>query len=222
MTAGDLLRWLERGLLATGIALAVWCAVVLVEARYHKALPVPPPPAAVVTALPGETPEPSVHPHATVEAGSWVARIEAPSVNLSATVLEGSDDGTLARGAGHIEDTPFPGEAGNVGIAGHRDTTFRPVRNLHVGDPLVVTTSNRVYRYRISKTAIVEPEDVYVLDPADHPTLTLVTCYPFEYVGHAPHRFIVSADLTGQEERIDRPGAPGSAGRSAKPGEPGK
>jgi LPXTG-site transpeptidase (sortase) family protein len=221
MTAGDLLRWLERGLLATGIALAVWCAVVLVEARYHKALPVPPPPA-VATPLPGETPGPNAHPHATIEAGSWVARIDAPSVNLSATVLEGSDDGTLARGAGHIEDTPFPGEAGNVGIAGHRDTTFRPVRNLHVGDPLVVTTSTRVYRYRISKTAIVEPEDVYVLDPADHPTLTLVTCYPFEYVGHAPHRFIVSADLTGQEERIDRPGARGSAGGSATPRGPGR
>ena len=201
MTAGDVLRWLERGLLATGIALAVWCAVVLVEARYHKALPVPPPPAAVVTALPGETPEPNAHPHATVEAGSWVARIEAPSVNLSATVLEGSDDGTLARGAGHIEDTPFPGEAGNVGIAGHRDTTFRPVRNLHVGDPLVVTTSNRVYRYRISKTAIVEPEDVYVLDPADHPTLTLVTCYPFEFVGHAPKRFIIHAELINEQTR---------------------
>jgi LPXTG-site transpeptidase (sortase) family protein len=221
MTTGDLLRWLERGLLATGIALAVWCAVVLVEARYHKALPVPPP-AAVVTTLPGETPEPNAHPHATVETGSWVARIDAPSVNLSATVLEGSDDGTLARGAGHIEDTAFPGEAGNVGIAGHRDTTFRPVRNLHVGDPLVVTTSNRVYRYRISKTAIVEPEDVYVLDPADHPTLTLVTCYPFEYVGHAPHRFIVTADLTGQEERINRPDGRGSAGGSTTPGGPGK
>jgi sortase A len=221
MTTGDLMRWLERGLLATGIVLAVWCAVVLVEARYHRALPVPPP-ATVVTALPGETPDANAHPHASVEAGSWVARIDAPSVNLSATVLEGSDDGTLARGAGHIEDTAFPGEAGNVGIAGHRDTTFRPVRNLHVGDPLVVTTSNRVYRYRISKTAIVEPEDVYVLDPADHPTLTLVTCYPFEYVGHAPHRFIVSADLTGQEERIGRPEARRGAGGPATPGGTGK
>jgi sortase A len=208
MTAGDLLRWLERGLLAAGIALAAWCVVVLVEARYHKALPVPPP-AAVPAALPGETPDANAHAHTIVEPGGWVARIDAPSVSLTATVLEGSDDGTLARGAGHIEDTPFPGEAGNFGIAGHRDTTFRPVRNLHVGDPLVVTTSNRVYRYRVSRTAIVEPEDVYVLDPADHPTLTLVTCYPFEYVGHAPHRFIVSADLTGQEERTDPPGGPG-------------
>jgi LPXTG-site transpeptidase (sortase) family protein len=200
MTAGGLLRALERGLLAAGIALAAWCAVVLVEARYYKALPVPRP-AGAVTTLPGDAPGSNAHPHARVEVGGWVARIEAPTVKLSATVLEGTDDGTLAKGAGHIEDTAFPGEAGNVGIAGHRDTTFRRVRNLHVGDPLIVTTSNRVYRYRIGKTTIVDPEDVYVLDDADHPTLTLVTCYPFEYVGHAPRRFIVSADLTGQEPR---------------------
>jgi LPXTG-site transpeptidase (sortase) family protein len=220
MTAGDLLRGLERGLLATGLLLAVWCAVVLVEARYYKALPVPPP--AVLTTLPGEAPDSNAHPRAAVEVGGWVARIEAPTVNLSATVLEGSDDETLAKGAGHIEDTAFPGEPGNVGIAGHRDTTFRPVRNLHVGDPLVVTTSNGVYRYRISKTTVVEPEDVFVLDPADHPTLTLVTCYPFEYVGHAPHRFIVSADLAGQEERTDRPGARGGSRASPTPDGPGR
>jgi LPXTG-site transpeptidase (sortase) family protein len=210
MTTVNLLRWLERGLLAAGIALAAWCAVVLVEARYHKALPVPPP-AAVPAMLPGEGPGANAHPHTTVKVGGWVARIDAPSVNLSATVLEGSDDATLARGAGHIEDTAFPGEPGNFGIAGHRDTTFRAVRNLHAGDALVVTTSSRVYRYRISKTFIVEPEDVYVLDSADHPTLTLVTCYPFEYVGHAPHRFIVSADLTGQEERAVSPTPDGRA-----------
>ena len=88
-----------------------------------------------------------------------------------------------------------------MGIAGHRDTTFRPVRNLRVGDPLVITTADRIYRYRISRTIIVDPEDVYVLDDANHPTLTLVTCYPFEYIGHAPRRFIVSADLIREERR---------------------
>jgi sortase A len=97
---------------------------------------------------------------------------------LSATVLEGTDDATLRRGAGHIEETPFPGEPGNIGIAGHRDTIFRSVRNLRAGDPLVLTTADRVYQYRITKTRIVNPDDVYVLDPTDHPTLTLVTCYP--------------------------------------------
>ncbi len=89
----------------------------------------------------------------------------------------------------------FPATPGNFGIAGHRDTTFRPVRHLHVGDPLTITTANHVYRYRITRTMIVNPQDVSVLDNADHPTLTLVTCYPFEFIGHAPRRFIVSADL---------------------------
>lgn len=209
MTKGTLLRTLERSLLAIAVVLAAWCLVVLAEARRVRQLPIPPPPAATTT-LPGDA---SSHvlppPRAPIATGAWVARLDAPSVKLSATVLEGSDDKTLARGAGHIEDTAFPGDAGNVGIAGHRDTTFRPVRHLHVGDPLVVTTADRVYRYRISKTTIVDPEDVYVLDPADHPTLTLVTCYPFEFIGHAPRRFIVSADLTGEERRAAEPAAQG-------------
>jgi sortase A len=139
--------------------------------------------------------------HRSVKAGSWVARLEAPTVALSATVLEGSDDATLMRAAGRIEDTAFPGEPGNIGVAGHRDTIFRPVRHLRVGDPLVLTTADRSFRYRVSKTAIVNPEDVYVLDPTDHRTMTLVTCYPFEFIGHAPQRYIVSADLLAETGR---------------------
>ena len=198
---GAVLVWIERGLIAIGAALAVWCAIVIIEAQYYSRLPVPPAkePAATAT-LPGDAPALS-RPRPAPAAGTWVARIEAPSVGLSSTVLEGSDDTTLARAAGHIEDTAFPGDSGNIGIAGHRDTIFRPVRNLHVGDPLVLTTSDRVFRYRIARTTIVEPEDVYVLDPSDHPTLTLVTCFPFEFIGHAPRRFIVSADLVGTQVR---------------------
>jgi sortase A len=108
------------------------------------------------------------------KAGAWVARLEAPTIALCATVVEGSDDGTLMRGAGHTEDTAFPGDLWNIGIAGHRDTIFRPVRKLRIGDALILTTATRVFRYRISETAIVNPEDVYVLDPTDHPTMTLV------------------------------------------------
>jgi sortase A len=195
-----MLIWLERSLIAIGCILMLWCAIVIGRMWYYKSMPIPPPTAAT---LPGEAPTGTTGtlPQPKVSTGTWLARLEAPSVQMSATVLEGTDDGTLARGAGHIEETPFPGEPGNIGIAGHRDTIFRPVRNLHAGDPLVLTTADRVYRYRITKTSIVDPEDVYVLDPADHPTLTLVTCYPFEFVGHAPRRFIVHADLVGQETR---------------------
>lgn len=203
MKAPRLLRWLERGLLAGGAALAAWCVVIVVESRYFQALPPPRPVTTTLPgALPGESSTTTTPPgSATTAPGAWIAKLEAPSVRLSATVLEGSDDGTLRRGAGHIEETAFPGQPGNLGIAGHRDTVFRQVRHLRLGDPLDVTTTDRVYHYRIAKTAIVHPQDVYVLDPTKHPTLTLVTCYPFDFVGHAPQRFIVSADLVGHEAR---------------------
>src|SRR4029077_2040551 len=157
--------------------------------------------------LPGDSGTTARPPAASAAApvpGTLLGRLAAPSVKLSTTVLEGSDDATLSRGSGHIEDTPFPGQPGNVGIAGHRDTTFRALRHIRVGDSLEFTTADRLYRYRISKTLIVGPDDVYVLDPTDQPTLTLVTCYPFEFVGHAPRRFIVQAELVGEEARAAR------------------
>jgi len=206
VTKQSLLRWLERGLLAVGVALAAWCAAVLVEARFHNSVPVPSPAAQLKVTqtliLPGEGTAKKSAP--APSAGMLIGRLEAPSVQMSTTVLEGSDDATLSRGAGHIEDTPFPGEAGNIGIAGHRDTVFRPLKRVQVGDPLELTTADRIYRYRISKTLIVGPNDVYVLDPTKTPTMTLVTCYPFEYVGHAPRRFIVQAELVKEEARSTR------------------
>jgi LPXTG-site transpeptidase (sortase) family protein len=210
------LLWLERGLLALGAGLAVWCAAILVEARFTKNLP--PPPITVTQTLPGDANGPTGTSGSAVSPppGTWLARLEAPSVHMATTVLEGSDDGTLSRGAGHIEDTPFPGQRGNIGIAGHRDTVFRPLRNVHVGDPLDLTTADRVYHYRINKTSIVDPDDVYVLDPTSEPTVTLVTCYPFEYIGHAPRRYIVQAQLVGENTRTEPAGTVGQAGRDAR------
>jgi sortase A len=207
------MRWLERGLIAAGVGLGAWCAVVLTEARFVNQVAVPASdsaPVVVTQTLPnGARPLPgdgasagSARPFAAAPApGTLIGRLEAPSVQLSATLLEGSDDGTLSRGAGHIEDTPLPGQGGNVGIAGHRDTVFRPLRHVHVGDAMSLTTADRIYRYRVSKTSIVGPDDVYVLDPTPAPTLTLVTCYPFEFVGHAPKRFIVQAELVEESAR---------------------
>src|SRR5262249_2689043 len=150
---------------------------------------------------PGETPEDGAERRGAVPPGTWIARLEAPSVHLGATVLEGSDDRTLARAAGHIEETALPGQPGNVAIAAHRDTIFRPVRNLRVGDALELTTADRVYRYRVTRTRVVHPDDLQVLDASDHSTLTLITCYPFTFIGHAPLRFVVSADLVQEEQR---------------------
>jgi len=214
MTTAIVLRSLERALLAVGLALGIWCGAVLIEGHFVAKMPVPDPPKAAAVSAPVAPVMPGVVIGLRPIAGSWVARLDAPSVRLSATVLEGSDDETLARGAGHIEDTAFPGQPGNVGIAGHRDTTFRAVRNLHVGDPLELTTNDQIYRYSITKAFIVEPEDVYVLDPGDRPMLTLVTCYPFTYIGHAPHRYILQAVLVDQAARIQPIVATIEAGRA--------
>jgi len=201
MTRHALLRWIERGLIAIGVGLAAWCAAILVEARFHQTAPLTAPLTVTQTVLPGDGGDAAPSTAPAPVTGVLLGRLEAPSVKLSTMVLEGSDDATLSRGSGHIEDTPFPGQPGNVGIAGHRDTTFRALRNIHVGDALEYKTANRLYRYRISKTMIVGPDDVYVLDPTKQPALTLVTCYPFEFVGHAPRRFIVRAELVGEEAR---------------------
>ena len=202
MTTHSSLWWVERGLMAIGGVLAVYCAAILVEARFHQTAPLPQPPLTVTqTVLPGDKADPKTLEVPVPAAGVLLGRLEAPTVKLSTTVLEGSDDATLSRGSGHIEDTPFPGQPGNVGIAGHRDTTFRALRHIKLGDALEFKTADRVYRYKISKTWIVGPDDVYVLDPTPRPALTLVTCYPFEFVGHAPNRFIVRADLVDEEAR---------------------
>lgn len=205
----DVLRWFERGLLAIGTGLAIWCAVVLVEARFTQNLPVPP--VKVTQTLPGE--EGSSHPAPAPAAGTWLGRLEVPAVQMSTTVLEGSDDATLRRGSGHLEETPLPGQRGNMAIAGHRDTVFRPLKNVHVGDGLDLTTKDRVYHYRVSKTLIVAPRDVYVLDPTSEPTITLVTCYPFEFLGHAPQRFVVQAQLVREEARASNTGPQLQSGR---------
>jgi sortase A len=201
-----LLRWLERALVGVGAALALWSAMTIAQARFYSTLPPPPPPRSAEARLPGEEPSTTAARSAGTlrtgrHPGDWVARLEVPRVDLAATVIEGSDPATLSRAAGHIEDTALPGTMGNAGIAAHRDTTFRPVRNLRIGDVMTVTTADGIYDYRVDLTMIVNPEDVYVLDPTDHPTLTLVTCYPFTFIGHAPQRFIVKASLVAERPR---------------------
>ena len=199
MNAHPKLWWVERGLIAGGIVLAVYCAAILVEARFHQTAPLPPPLVVTQTVLPGDSGDATAFAPPPPAAGVLLGHLDAPSIKLSTAVLEGSDDATLRHGSGHIEDTPFPGQPGNVGIAGHRDTTFRALRHIKLGDELEFKTADRLYRYKISRTWIVGPDDVYVLDPTPKPALTLVTCYPFEFIGHAPNRFIVRADLVGDE-----------------------
>src|SRR5262249_35231690 len=131
----NMLLWLERVLLCLGVATATWCAMAWIERHYTQRSAVAP--AETAAPLPRDSGSPSPtgpSGRLKIEPGTVIARLDAPAVKLSTAVLEGSDDETLNRGAGHIEDTALPGEPGNVGIAGHRDTIFRPVRRMRVGD----------------------------------------------------------------------------------------
>jgi sortase A len=133
------------------------------------------------------------NPPIKVVPGSLLGRIEISSIGLAAMVMEGIGDKTLRLAVGHIPGTPIPGQQGNVGLAAHRDTFFRGLRNVHKDDEIILTTLYRSYRYRVDSTQIVEPEDIEVLAPTADDFLTLVTCYPFYFVGPAPRRFIVRA-----------------------------
>ena len=200
------LTWVEHVLWIAAVAIGSWTVFVVAQHSYYARLPVPDARAAEAgRRLPGESPDDAVGTSGTavrrLEPGAWVARLEAPAVDLKATVLEGSDDRTLRRAAGHIEGTPLPGEPGNIGIAGHRDTTFYPLRKLETGDRLSLTTASRIFEYEVRDTWIVEPEDVHVLDPTTAAAITLVTCYPFNFVGNAPQRFIVRAELVSERPR---------------------
>ena len=122
-----------------------------------------------------------------------IGRLEIPRLNLSVIVMEGDDDATLARAVGHLPETALPWEGGNAVIAGHRDTFFRPLKNVREGDEIRMTTVRGTFEYRVIRTEIVEPSNVAVLAPTPVRSLTLVTCYPFAYVGSAPQRFIIHA-----------------------------
>lgn len=124
---------------------------------------------------------------------SVVGRIEIPRIGLATMVLEGVSQRTLALAVGHIPGTALPGEVGNVGIAGHRDTFFRSLRDVHPGDTIVMRTLQGSWEYRVQSCEVVHVSDTQVLEDSGSPALTLVTCYPFYYVGPAPERFIVHA-----------------------------
>jgi len=127
-------------------------------------------------------------------AGAVIGKLEIPRIGVSVMVVEGVDSGELSRAVGHIPGTALPGRAGNIGIAGHRDTFFRPLRSVHRNDAITLRTLTAAYRYQVTATNVVRPEDVSVLGPTGQDTLTLVTCYPFYYLGAAPKRFVVRAE----------------------------
>jgi LPXTG-site transpeptidase (sortase) family protein len=137
---------------------------------------------------------------ATLVRGSVLGRFQIPRLNLSFAVLEGTDDRTLDRSIGHVEWSARIGETGNIAIAGHRHTHFRKLEWLRRGDEIVLSSATGQYRYRVEWARLFRPTDIEVLDAAHGPSVTLITCFPFEYVGSAPLRFVVRA-LPDDESR---------------------
>jgi len=125
--------------------------------------------------------------------GDPVGRLEIPRIGMSIIVLQGIDERTLILGVGHVPGTPLPGIEANVVLAGHKDTFFRPLKTIAPGDEVIFSTPKGRFEYVVDFTEIVGPEDTYVMESRGHGELTLITCYPFYFVGAAPERFIVHA-----------------------------
>lgn len=125
--------------------------------------------------------------------GDLVGKLEVPRIGISVMVLQGMEEDTLIAGAGHVPGTPLPGAEGNVAIAAHRDTFFRKLEGIAPGDSIQVATIRRTYEYIVDSTEVVDPEDTRPMESRARPELTLITCYPFYFVGAAPKRFIVHA-----------------------------
>jgi sortase A len=142
----------------------------------------------IVVRKPGDT------PHAAVTPGTVLAQIEVPRLGVSYPLLEGTDNRTLERSVGHVEGTGLPGGPGNIGIAGHRDRHFRKLEWIHRDDQIVLTSVEGARDvYRVEWSRLFKPGDIQVLDESYGPAITLITCFPFEYVGSAPLRLIVRA-----------------------------
>ena len=188
--------WIGRALIVIGLACLIFYSVITVHTwRFQRAAK-----ARVEEMVTMERP-PAVREHLPkvskpLETGEIIGRVDIPRLSLSAAVAEGDDEKTLKTAVGHLPDTPLPWHrSGNVALAAHRDGLFRPLEKIRLEDDIRVLTGRGEYHYRVKKTHIVDPDDVWVLAPTETPTITLITCYPFSFVGNAPRRFIVQAEL---------------------------
>jgi sortase A len=183
------LRWIQGLLFAGAILMLGYCGFVLVDTWIFQKQES----AALERFVPKEPAASGVSVPEAIGPDGLIGRIGIPRLDVSAVVIEGTSHKTLRRAVGHIAGTSLPGQPGNVGIAGHRDTFFRPLRNVQENDIITFTTLGGEYRYRVVSIKVVSPDNVAVLNPDGNEILTLVTCYPFYFVGSAPDRFIVRA-----------------------------
>lgn len=183
------LIWVERILLVIGLALLGHFVYVSVETYLYQTMENRELDE-ILTTAPAK-PAPRLRPPPAP--GSTIGRIEIPRLGVSAVIRAGIDAKTLRLAVGHIPGTAVPGDAGNIGLAGHRDTFFRRLEGIRADDEIRIVTPEGTFRYRVENTRVVSPKDTWVLNPTPAGALTLVTCYPFTYIGSAPDRFIVRA-----------------------------
>jgi sortase A len=176
-------RWCSHFCLLAGGAAIASCLYLSAETRIYQHL----------ESRHFDSPARAVCESVSVDQGAAIGRLEISRVGISAVVLEGDDAHTLRLGAGRVPGTAWPGQAGNVAIAAHRDTFFRGLRGIHKNDEIRLVTTAGEYMYRVESMRIVAPSHIEVLDPTPQRALTLITCYPFHYIGDAPDRFIVRA-----------------------------
>lgn len=183
------LLWSSRGMLAAGVALLSLVAAATLQAKLYqghaKQLLQDEIQRAIVSKV--------VRPNAQIKADDVLGRLDIPRIGVSVAVLQGTGSRTLRLGVGHIESTSFPWDSGNIGIAGHRDTFFRPLRDIRKRDEIQLQTAEGLFHYQVDWIKVVTPDDVSVLAPSTESVLTLVTCYPFQFLGAAPKRLIVRA-----------------------------
>jgi sortase A len=179
---GRFLRVASTVAVAVGLAALLYVGAVVAHAMSAASAPLTP-----RTAAPGgDSRRPFV-------AGESLGQLRIDRLGLTAAISEGERASVLRRGVGHLADSAWIGQGGNVALAGHRDTVFRSLRKIQTGDVIEIATAERSVRYRVDNTAVVAPDDLTVLEPSGRSTLTLITCYPFSYFGSAPDRFIVRA-----------------------------
>jgi sortase A len=185
-----ILVYLEAVLILTGLAAGGYCAYAWIESQVAQDR-------ALKELASREPPDSSETPPAE---GSPVGEIVIPKLSLSAAILEGTGPATLRRAVGHVSGTAQPGKSGNICLAGHRDTFFRPLREISPGDEVELRFPGGTSRYRVAEIHTVDPDNVEVLQPTQDRTLTLITCYPFYFIGSAPRRFIVRANAVSSEQ----------------------
>lgn len=184
------LWWIERGLVIFGVACLMWVGTISMQAVNYQVRQ------NALFDRSGPSNPSSVVDRNTdvVEATAPIGRLTIPRIGLSVVVVEGDDDKTLQTAVGHLPDTPLPWQDGNAALAGHRDSFFRPLRHIQMGDDIRLETLHGIFHYRVTRQIVVEPHEVWVLDPSPTAALTLITCYPFDFVGPAPRRFVVHAE----------------------------